>query len=90
MWLRGASNQHVNISEIDKIFVINNGIILVNTVILAAKEVIYAMRKTGGLLSRYKLKHHLFSKIISEEYWSLLENETDLFLRKPEGIAIDL
>ena len=46
LWLRGAINQHVKISEIDKIFVIDNGDILVNTIIFAAKEVVYTKRMT--------------------------------------------
>ena len=53
LWSREMLNQHVEISEIDKIFGINNDDILVNTVILAAKEVIYIKRKTGGPLSQF-------------------------------------
>ena len=44
-------NQQVNVSEIDKILGMNNCDILVNTVILAAKEVIYTKLKTSGPLS---------------------------------------
>ena len=51
LWLREMLNQHVKMSEIDKIFGINNGDILVNTVISAAKEIIHIKRKTGGPLS---------------------------------------
>ena len=61
-----------------KIFGINNDDKLVNTVILAAKEVIYAKRKTGGPLSFLQVKKRLFSQMKSEEYWSLLANETDI------------
>ena len=61
-----------------KIFGINNGDKRVNTVILAAKEVIYTKRKTGGPLSFLQVKKHLFSQMKSEEYWSLLANETDI------------
>ena len=48
LWLRDALNQHVKISEIDKVFGIINGDILDNTVIVTANEVIYTKRKTGG------------------------------------------
>ena len=51
MWLRGAINQHVKISEIDQIFVIDNGDILVNTIIFAAKEVVYTKRMTNPFTS---------------------------------------
>ena len=44
-WLKDALNQHVNLPEIDKISGINYCDILTNTVILAAKEVIYTKRK---------------------------------------------
>ena len=54
-------NQHVNISETDKIFGTNNGDILVNTVILAAKEVKYINRKTGKPLTLLQVKKLSFS-----------------------------
>ena len=44
MWLRHELNQHVEISESDKTFGINDGDIIANTVILAAKEVIYTYK----------------------------------------------
>ena len=51
LWLIDTLNQHAKISEIDKIFGINSDDILVNTVLLAAKEVIYIKRKAVGPLS---------------------------------------
>ena len=67
------------ISDIDKIFGMNKDDIRVNTDILAAKEVIYTKRNTGGRLSILQVKKRLFGQMKSEEYWSFLANETDLF-----------
>ena len=50
-----------------------------NTVILAAKEVIYTKRKTGSPLSLLQVKKRIFGQMKSEEYWSLLANETFIF-----------
>ena len=74
----------------DKIFGMNNGDILAYTVILAAKEVIYTRRKTGGPLSLLQVKKRAFSQMKSQEYWSPLAYEMDLFSRKWERIANDL
>ena len=63
-------NQHVKIFEIDKTLSINNGNILVKTVILAAKEVtsIHIKHKTGRPVSLLHVKKRLFSQMKSEEY----------------------
>ena len=70
LWLRNKLNQHIN-------FGINNGEILVKTVILAAKEV---KRKTGGPLSLLQGETLLFSHMKSEWYMSpyFLENRKEL------------
>ena len=52
LWLRDSIDQHVEISEIVKIFVINNGDNL-NMVILAEREVIYIERRAEGPLAFY-------------------------------------
>ena len=65
--LRYKLNQHVQISEIDKIFGINNGDILVNTVILAAKKIIFRVRLVDHE-AYYKLK----SGYESNEIWRVL------------------
>ena len=83
--LRDALNQHVKISEIDKIFGISNGNLLVNTVILAAKEVICTERKTRGPLSILQVKKRLFSQRKSEESWPLLANDRNGFISKEIG-----
>ena len=44
LWLRDALNQHVKISEINKIFAMNDGDKLVNMVILATKELNFTKR----------------------------------------------
>ena len=55
-----ALNQRVEISEIHKIFGINNVDIIVKTVILSAKEVIHIRRKTDGSQSLLQVKKRLY------------------------------
>ena len=65
-------------AEIDKIFGINNSnIVLVNTVTLAATEVIHTKPETGVRL--LQVKKYLFGQMKSEEYWPLLTNERVYF-----------
>ena len=51
------------LSEIGKIFGINNGDKLVNSLHYAVKEVIYIKRKTGGPLSLLQVKKRLLSRM---------------------------
>ena len=83
-----ALDQRVKILEIDNIFGINNGDILISTAILAVKEVIYTKCKTGGPLSLLEVKTHVFSRMNLEEYWCLLANEMGLFLGNGEGLQM--
>ena len=65
LWLRDVLHEQVKLFEIETCG-IDNGDIHVNTVNLAAKEVIYIKHKTGGPLSLLQVKKRLFSQMKSE------------------------
>ena len=56
-WIRRVIDRHVKLSDVDKIFGMLPMNITINTVILAAQEIIYRNRQIGGTLALAQVRH---------------------------------
>ena len=83
-------DRHVKLSDVDKIFGMLPMNITINTVILAAQEIIYRSRQIGGTLALAQVRHKRYNQMIKEHLLAKFSLEQQNFHKNWDSIEDDL